>query len=593
MSGQISLLNAINKKEAQANSVERQSLPKSTNAFALLMAKSHADHQDSNVKTTSKTVLNQTDKMSSKQDSEKADSQNSDGKDIKEPGKQKAIDDVLPQLSIKDTPLKVSKESDASSGVTDKAAENPISTDLVVPNATDSTNVAVPDTTSASNVAVSNADGADVNPQATGLNPSVSSAGNTASDMNKESDLAAATANGNSDMAAPNTGSTTATITNDGTTKTLGKDGLEKPTVAQASSTSAEITQTPGQTGTTSTEIQPGVVTNNAQTGKPETTGNNPTDSSSVDPKAEVVAEQASPDAQQNSDSTTVNNVSANSQNTNTGNNVVVNKAQSDMASQYSGNRTVASSSVAPNSTSTATTSTSTGVDTSGSSSQAGQQNSGQQGFSQNGQGNPSSPNSFMNQVIQSQQAAIQQAAVKQFNDMSMASGTTNPDTSKLLGNLGLDTKGQLPPSLQGIAYSLRSPQWSQALGQRVVYMASNKVQEAKITLNPEKLGPVQIKLHMDKNQQLHISMSAHHHMTKETMEAAVPKLKEMLDSTGIDLGSIDVNQDNQFDAPQQNNEQGQEKGGAFGKSLAVEETDQDIQPVVVKQTDSLIDYYA
>ena len=224
---------------------------------------------------------------------------------------------------------------------------------------------------------------------------------------------------------------------------------------------------------------------------------------------------------------------------------------------------------------------------------QGGQQNS-QQGASQNPQ---FSYNAAPNQNPQTQQKQFerQSAAVKSFNDMVMADSNTADKVQKVLGDLGLGLSGksQLPASFQGIPFPVRSQQWGQALGQRVVYMASNKIQEAKITLNPEKLGPVQIKLHMDKDKQIHVAMSAHHATTKESMEAAIPKLRDMLGEAGIDFGDIDVSQDNsQFQGEETNDQSGQGNASNRGTSLASEE-EQTSQPVVIKASDNLVDYYA
>ena len=156
---------------------------------------------------------------------------------------------------------------------------------------------------------------------------------------------------------------------------------------------------------------------------------------------------------------------------------------------------------------------------------------------------------------------------------------------------LSTERRGQLPLGLQTIAVPVKSPQWGQALGQRVVFMANNQVQQAQITLNPEKLGPVQVKLHMDKEQQMHVTMNAQHLTTREAMESALPRLREMLEQSGINLASVDIGEHSNF---AQNKE-----GSAGGNSMSLSQDESDIEPSENTMTqnaittDNIVDFYA
>ncbi|WP_172967685.1 flagellar hook-length control protein FliK [Hydrogenovibrio sp. JE_KL2] len=591
MNGQISLLNAISEKESQTSNVERQTLPKSSNAFALLMAGNPSNK--SVEKHTAGADKGKEAVASADQDSSDKKTKERDSKSVK-----KALDDVLPQLSLKGTPLTVSKSSSTPvvSTSTDEATSAQPSSDTSdgtdatdtnvlanVPMQTDG-NATLPSTSSVT--ADSASDVSDVEGEASGA----SSAQNVATVASSIAASTPLTASSVDEESSPS----------DDKRANVKTVGVENATTNQNKVTGTDVklaeATSPVQVPADNAKAESSVAPNAAPLA---------TDMKTVEDVSKTAA--SAPVVQEVKDvdksSTTVQPSTVDSQKVNANPNPTVtaqvattttpatDKSQVAVASQYTGNQVASNANPAANTTSTASS-----VTTSSSDSSAGQQSGGQQSFSQNGQGNQSSQSNLLNQFVQSQmqahQSAVQQAAVKHFNDLSMNAGSTTADSSKLLGSLGFDNKAQLPPGMQGIVYSLRSPQWSQALGQRMVYMANNKVQEAKITLNPEKLGPVQIKLHLDKNQQVHVAMSAHHHMTKETMEAAIPKLREMFDSAGIDLGSIDVNQDSQFEAQQQNNEQGSQQGNAFGQSLS-DESEHESTPIIVKQTDGLIDYYA
>ncbi|BBN59888.1 hypothetical protein EI16_03625 [Hydrogenovibrio marinus] len=602
MNGQISLLNAISEKEPQTSNVERQTLPKGANAFALLMAGNHSSKSI----PTSKSVEKHNTEADSGKEAVASTEQVSTDKKIKESDSdsksaKKALDDVLPQLSLKDTPLTVSKDS-PSQTVSTQSPSTPADETISVEDA----GIAPPSTEVADGKDTVDTDALVNVPVQTDGNATLPSVSPVAADSsvtdvsNLETDEAGA-ANTQSVTTVSSSIATSAPVA------ALSADDEPSPSVVDKKTNGQVVAS---QDVNVNANKATGVDASKVATPAPVAQERNVVDNSSTPVQQSLVDSHKVNTHQTNLTVNAVNNDQASTpaasvQSTPnpaitaevaTAATPATDKSQVAMASQYTGNQVTASATTTSTSTTTVSSATTSSSDNS-LNSQSGQQGGGQQSFSQNGQGNPSSQSNLLNQFVQSQmqahQAAVQQAAVKNFNDLSMGADSTSSDSSKLLGGLGFDNKAQLPPGMQGIVYSLRSPQWSQALGQRMIYMANNKVQEAKITLNPEKLGPVQIKLHLDKNQQVHVAMSAHHHMTKETMEAAIPKLREMFDSAGIDLGSIDVNQDSQFEAQQQNNEQGNQQGKTFGQSLSADESEHESAPVIVKQTDGLIDYYA
>lgn len=186
-------------------------------------------------------------------------------------------------------------------------------------------------------------------------------------------------------------------------------------------------------------------------------------------------------------------------------------------------------------------------------------------------------------------QAFEQQAAVRSIDESIHKS-----EGKDLLGGAEIastDRRGQLPLGLQSIQQPLKHPQWGQALGQRVVFMANNSIQQAQITLNPEKLGQIQVTLQLDKDQKMNVSLNAQNGVTRESMENALPKLREMLEQAGITLGSMDVSDQKQFS--DNNADKSTPKGGVSNN--AVEEGDAVIESALspVKITDNIVDYYA
>lgn len=226
----------------------------------------------------------------------------------------------------------------------------------------------------------------------------------------------------------------------------------------------------------------------------------------------------------------------------------------------------------------------------------AGQQGqSGQQGNSGQTQQQMQQAQTFA-QLQKQDLARVQQEGVRSFNEALISEEAKAEKSEKLLGSLGvsLDGRAQLPPGMQTLSQPMRSPQWGQALGQRITYMANNKVQEAKITLNPEKLGTIQIKLNIDKDSQLHVSMTTQQGTTREAIESAMPRLREILDAAGIGLGSLDVRDESTFakDQNQDASQDGQDSGLNGSLTDADDEEMTESAPIEIA-SDNLVDYYA
>ncbi|MBT9568803.1 MAG: flagellar hook-length control protein FliK [Thiobacillus sp.] len=108
----------------------------------------------------------------------------------------------------------------------------------------------------------------------------------------------------------------------------------------------------------------------------------------------------------------------------------------------------------------------------------------------------------------------------------------------------------QLTPSVGTTA-------WGQALGEKLVWMAAGAQQTASLTLNPPNLGPLQVVLNISNDQATASFFSAQPEV-RQALEAAFPRLRDMMSEAGIQLGqasvSADTPQQQAFDAPAQRN---------------------------------------
>ncbi|MDR0777729.1 MAG: flagellar hook-length control protein FliK [Azonexus sp.] len=90
------------------------------------------------------------------------------------------------------------------------------------------------------------------------------------------------------------------------------------------------------------------------------------------------------------------------------------------------------------------------------------------------------------------------------------------------------------------VAAPLHSPVWPQQFSDRIVWLARNEQQTAQLNINPPQLGPVQVTLKLN-GDQANIVFASPHADVRQAIENAMPQLKEMLSSAGINLGQANV----------------------------------------------------
>ena len=86
----------------------------------------------------------------------------------------------------------------------------------------------------------------------------------------------------------------------------------------------------------------------------------------------------------------------------------------------------------------------------------------------------------------------------------------------------------------------VQATDWNHDFGQKIVWMATHDKQSAQITLNPEQMGPIEVSLSVDKGN-VTASFGSSSADVREAIETALPRLREMFASAGIELGQTNV----------------------------------------------------
>ncbi|QXB53420.1 flagellar hook-length control protein FliK [Aeromonas sp. FDAARGOS 1415] len=179
----------------------------------------------------------------------------------------------------------------------------------------------------------------------------------------------------------------------------------------------------------------------------------------------------------------------------------------------------------------------------------------------------------------------------------SLQPAQTAAGESKPAAELAARREPQSLPHLK-----LATPEAPVQLHQKVNLMLTDQLQQAEIQLDPLGLGKMKIQIQLDASSQASVHFVVQHGQTREMLEQAMPRLRDMLAGQGIQLGQTLVQQQPQQQSQQQAQQQGQsafggqgQQGGGFngGQSQEGEGTARSLSLLVESANDAGIDFYA
>ena len=186
------------------------------------------------------------------------------------------------------------------------------------------------------------------------------------------------------------------------------------------------------------------------------------------------------------------------------------------------------------------------------------------------------------------QLAARQPDAMKgEFLSDLMSNPSMRPASQAMLETLHAQNEVAAPK----LAPTVGTTAWNQALGEKVVWMAAGAQQTATLTLNPPNMGPLQIVLNLANDQATASFFSAQPEV-RQALEAAFPRLKEMMNEAGIQLEQATVS----ADTPRQvapSEHPAQRIAQPFGRDEAVTAGVQAIHVPIQQSGRGLIDTFA
>ena len=171
--------------------------------------------------------------------------------------------------------------------------------------------------------------------------------------------------------------------------------------------------------------------------------------------------------------------------------------------------------------------------------------------------------------------------------------------TSAAAAQETLSRSRETPVSLAAIHLGLPQ-QAAPELAARMTLMMGQKWHEAEIQLEPQGLGKMSIQLSIDQDQKANVQFIVQHGSSRELLEQALPKLRDMLASQGIQLGQTNVQQQSAGQQQDQGQLAQQSQGQGNGSSSPWRRGENslgesvDVQNLAIRSTDaSGIDFYA
>ncbi|BDU22841.1 flagellar hook-length control protein FliK [Dyella sp. GSA-30] len=131
----------------------------------------------------------------------------------------------------------------------------------------------------------------------------------------------------------------------------------------------------------------------------------------------------------------------------------------------------------------------------------------------------------------------LPQTATHKDNDITAMLGLT-------AGPGGITHTAQ--PQVVQMQSSVDSSGFAQELGQQVAWMGGQDIKEARIRLNPESLGELEVKVSIDHNNRVDVAFAAQHPAAVTAVQQTLGQLDTMLAGHGLSLGHTFVGQQHQ-----------------------------------------------
>lgn len=126
-----------------------------------------------------------------------------------------------------------------------------------------------------------------------------------------------------------------------------------------------------------------------------------------------------------------------------------------------------------------------------------------------------------------------------------------------------------LKPYTTSLPTPMNQSEWSDEFVDKMKWLTSKNIRAAEIHVRPAELGPIEIKIHLN-HDQASISFNSQHAQVRDLLELNVHRLRDMLDSSGVNLAEVSVSDQSAGDSSASGRES--DEAGASGQGVGSEE---------------------
>ncbi len=182
-------------------------------------------------------------------------------------------------------------------------------------------------------------------------------------------------------------------------------------------------------------------------------------------------------------------------------------------------------------------------------------------------------------------------------DQLTTKSNTESLDRTSMMSSLSstarTTTTALATPQQMTLQTQINNPEWGSDFSKRIQFLVKNNMQHAELRLDPPDMGKIHVRINLSQDQ-ASVSFASGHSNVRDAIEQAMPRLRELLNESGIQLGNTDVA--SQF---QQKNENHAGQDPKSSNPAHTTDYDEEMESELIQHAameysvDGMIDYFA